>query len=271
MKWTQSSSDFEITLELHSDAFIATPRPSQRRWMVRRAVEELVRDLEHIHAVAPSLVPGAVQRPWEGTLEHGDTAFHDGKLQIQGQTVMEDWQPVLMNALAEAVARPDGRVLEIGFGLGLSATRIQEIGVRSHTVVECNPGVAQRFDAWRQGYPDRDIRLLLGRWQDVVTEHETYDGILFDTFPVTYEEYAKTVFGDVTYAEHFFDTAQRLLIPGGAFTYFTSERDSLSRAHQRLLLDRFSSVSLRIVRGLDPAPKSTIWWAKQMLVVTATR
>ncbi|MBC8386820.1 MAG: hypothetical protein H8E13_02070 [Actinobacteria bacterium] len=34
---------------------------------------------------------------------------------------------------------PHGDVLEIGFGLGLSATQFQKYKINSHTIIECHP------------------------------------------------------------------------------------------------------------------------------------
>ena len=85
----------------------------------------------------------------------------------------------IMRAMAGVVAQGHGDVLEIGFGRGVASTFIQEIGVRSHTIVECNDSVVKRFASWREAYTEQDIRFLHGRWQDVTDQMGSYDGVFF--------------------------------------------------------------------------------------------
>ena len=56
--------------------------------------------------------------------------------------------------------------------------------MRSHTIVECNDSVVERFHAWKAAYPERDIRLLHGKWQDLTDRMAQYDGIFFHTYPL---------------------------------------------------------------------------------------
>jgi guanidinoacetate N-methyltransferase len=76
----------------------------------------------------------------------------------------------------------------------------------------------------------------------------------------------------VTFAAHFFPKAERLLRPGGRFSYLTNEADSLSRGHQRLLFQHFSSFSLSRVTDL-PLPDDTrdAHWSAEMVIVKAIK
>jgi guanidinoacetate N-methyltransferase len=185
---------------------------------------------------------------------------------------MEDWQIPVMQAMAEIATHTHGDVLEVGFGRGVSATFIQQAGVRSHTVVECNDGVVERFHRWREQYAGYDIRLIHGRWQDTTAQLEAYDAVFFHTYPLDDEEYVENVVRSVTFAQHFFPTAAAHLRPGGVFTYLTNEADSLSRAHQRLLLQHFRSFAASVVAPLAlPEDSRDDLWADSMVLIEATR
>jgi guanidinoacetate N-methyltransferase len=254
--------DFEITLEITSDEFIRPPRPAQRNWLLNRAVNEFAADLSHLDELAGRFVPGAEGNALQ---ERSDVALSD-------EEIMEDWQVPLMRAMAQTVSETHGHVLEVGFGRGISADLVQQAGVKAHTIVECNQSVIQRFHDWRQRYPDRDIRLIPGKWQEVIDQLEVYDGIFFHTYPLNPDEYLEYVVRGVTFAEHFFPTAAAHLRPGGVFTYFTAEMDSFSRAHQRLVLGYFREFTLRIIDNLPlPQDVKDSWWIDSMVVIKAVK
>ncbi|MDX1450880.1 MAG: class I SAM-dependent methyltransferase, partial [Acidimicrobiia bacterium] len=186
--------DFSVELKVTNDDFIRPPRDAQRHWLINRAVEELVDQLEHLDDQARDFVSGSdVVRFQDRT-----------QAELGDQDLMEDWQIPVMRAMARLATASHGDVLEVGFGRGVSADFIQSAGVRSHTIVECNDAVVRRFDTWRDGHSDRDIRLLHGRWQDVTDQFGEYDAIFFHTYPLTEDEYVDQVVRSVTFAEHFF-------------------------------------------------------------------
>lgn len=184
---------------------------------------------------------------------------------------MQAWERPLMRAMADIVGRPDRDVIEVGFGMGISATFIQEHGVRSHTIIDSNDDVIAAAHRWREAYPDRDIRLVHGSWEEVAGRVGSADAILFDAYPQSEAEFAASVIESVTFAEGFFPTAAALLRPGGVLTYYTNEIDSFSRRHQRLLLKYFSNLTLSVVRDLAPPPDCNYWWTDSMVVVAAVR
>ena len=181
---------------------------------------------------------------------------------------MEDWQIPIMKAMAGIVTESHGDVLEIGFGRGIASTFVQEAGVRSHTVVECNDAVVERYRAWKQEYADRDIRLLHGRWQNMIDQMDCYDGILFHTYPLNEQEFIEQVVQSATLADHFFAPAAEHLRDGGVLTYLTNEHDSLGRSHQRRLFEHFRSFSLSLVRDLKiPEDTRDALWADSMVII----
>lgn len=252
----------EAEVRITRDDFIRTPREAQRSWLVNRALNEFVDDLRWLDATAGKLVPGR---------DHASIGDRT-QATLRDDEIMEDWQIPIMQAMAEVVTAGGGDILEVGFGRGVSATFIQDAGVATHTIVECNDDVIARFHDWRARYEGREIQLVRGRWQDTAAAWGKYDGIFFHTYPLNEEEYAAYVVQSVTFAEHFFPTAAEHLRPGGVFTYLTNEADSLSRAHQRLLLRHFRTFTQTLVTGLPLPPDSRDdLWADSMIVVGAVR
>lgn len=263
--------EFEVFLRLKKDEFIRPPSDSQRNWTLQRSVDEFVEDLRSLDRLASGFVAGSPRAAIDGDFGQAQAHYDGRQLVIEGQQVMQDWERPLMQAMAQIVTESHGDVLELGFGIGISATYIQEAGVRSHTIVECNAEVVEEFERWRARYPDRDIRLVQGRWQDVVDRLGTFDGIFFDTYPTSETEFTETVLNSITFAEHFIPRASRLCRPGGVFTYYTNEIDSFSRRHQRLVLRHFGSITLSVVAPLYPPPDCNYWWAHSMVAVKATK
>ena len=177
----------------------------------------------------------------------------------------------LMTAMADIVTASAGDLLEVGFGRGVSATRMQQRTVRSHTIIECNPFIARRFERWREDYPGRDIRLVSGKWQDVIGTLGEFDAVFFHAYVLNDDEAVEYLSESVTFAEHFFPHAAAHLRPGGVFTYLSNEVDSLSRAHQRRLLRHFRSYRVNVVPLQLPDDVQDAWWADSMAVVEATK
>lgn len=263
------SPEFDLVLDLKSGEFIPTPLLAQRNWVISRALDECADDLRALNQLTRRFVAGSGRSEIAGDLTFAEPVNGEGDLLMEGQQVMQEWQRPLMRELAQSVTEGRGDVLEIGFGVGISANFIQERGVRSHIIIESNRKVVEAARRWREGFPHKRIRIIHAKWQDVVDDLESFDGILFDTFPMTEEEFRRHVLGDVTFAEHFFPYAAQHLNRGGVFTYYSNEIDSLSRRHQRILLNSFSSFRVGVVRDLQPAADSQNWWADSMAVVRA--
>lgn len=254
------------------ESFIAAPRPQQRHWVTNRAIDELIEQLHHLDVVAPRYVGGATRPEIEpGEWSRSAATYAGGELLIEDQQVMQDWEIPMMRRLAGIVTQGHGDVLEIGFGMGLSAGFIQECGAASHTVVEFNEDVAAVARRWAARRSPADIDVVQGSWQDQVGSLGLFDGILWDAFPTSESEFDQFVLRDSTVAESFFPTASAHLRAGGRFTYYTNEEDSLSRRHQRGLLRYFSRFSLEVVSGLRPPPDCEYWWSDRMCVVEAVK
>ena len=198
---------FDVTLQIKRDEFLRAPREAQRNWLLNQAMSEFVDDLNHLDTLAAEFVPGV-----------DAVSIRDRtQLDLADEEIMESWQLPLMQTMAGLVTASHGDVLEIGFGIGVSANEIQAHGVRSHTIIECNDYVVDRFHKWREDYPESDIKLVHGRWQDTLDDLGDYDGIFFHTYPLNETERMEHISHGSPFAAHFVPSAAAHLRTGGVF------------------------------------------------------
>jgi precorrin-6B methylase 2 len=121
----------------------------------------------------------------ECTMEFGKDEFgkeillKDGKFQV-----MMEWEKPYMEACIDAL-KPSGDVLEVGFGCGYSATRIQSYKPKSHTIIEYHPVVAKKAREWAKQFPN--VRIVEDTWQDALDKLGEFDAIFFDDYPLESE------------------------------------------------------------------------------------
>ena len=78
--------------------------------------------------------------------------------------VMMDWEDSLMSASAAYVCEGGGDILEIGFGMGISAGYIQSHSISSHTIVENHPQIITKAQAWASD--KSNVNIVTGSWYD---------------------------------------------------------------------------------------------------------
>lgn len=136
--------------------------------------------------------------------------YEDGKLMDEdGEAVMMGWEAPLMEQHADIICASGGDVLNVGFGMGIIDEEIQRRNPRSHTIIEAHPDVYARM--LELGWDKKPgVRVLFGRWQDVIKDLKNeFDGIFWDTYAEYYED-----------QRDFHDALPRLLRPGGVYSFF---------------------------------------------------
>ena len=100
---------------------------------------------------------------------------------VDGYEVMNSWEHPLMKRHADLACQFGGDILEIGFGMGISANYIQSNSIKSHTIVEIHPQIIEELNKWSIDKPN--VRIIEGDWVDKLDEicSMKYDGIFFDT------------------------------------------------------------------------------------------
>ena len=92
--------------------------------------------------------------------------------------VMMDWEHPIMSASAAYVTQGGGDILEIGFGMGISAGYIQSHSISSHTIIENHPQIVEKLNTWANG--KSNVNIISQSWSDVTGSLSTYDGIFYD-------------------------------------------------------------------------------------------
>jgi guanidinoacetate N-methyltransferase len=183
---------------------------------------------------------GGNKNQWQSiAADYHELEGHGEVLVIDGHPVMEEWEKPYMRELARVAARGGGKVLEVGFGLGLSASAIQEQRIQEHIIIEANHGVIQRGEEWAKRQPN-PVTFLEGLWQDVVDrlEDNSVDAILYDTYPLTKEE-------QHTHQFDFIKKAFRVLKPGGVLVYC-------------------NLTSIGVLLGEHDGDWESLWWETQV-------
>ncbi|KAF2324289.1 hypothetical protein GH714_011716 [Hevea brasiliensis] len=112
-------------------------------------------------------------------LEDRVTFSEDKLMDSDSKAVMMAWEKPLMEAHAKAVCSG-----------------------------EAHPEVYERMLGAGWGKKD-NVKIIFGRWQDVLSQLETYDGIFFDTYGEYYED-----------LRGFHQRLPELLKPGGIYSFF---------------------------------------------------
>ena len=115
-------------------------------------------------------------------LKNNITYTDDGRLlDYNGDSVMMDWEDNIMRDAAALICRDGGKILNIGFGLGLIDNYIQSYNPEEHWIIEAHPQVANKMkeEGWDK---KKNVTCIFDKWQNVLKDLPKFDGIYFDTW-----------------------------------------------------------------------------------------
>ena len=145
------------------------------------------------------------------------TYSSDGRLLDEyGNAVMMEWERPIMKKSAEVICRNGGRVLNVGFGMGIIDTYIQEQNVGEHWIIEPHIDVYTKMlqDGW---HLKPNVRIMFGDWQWYLKYMPKFDGIYFDTWEDNGGDFLVNV--------------PNILKDDGIFSYFNNPREDEKGLH----------------------------------------
>ena len=98
-----------------------------------------------------------------------------------GKFVMMEWERPIMKKAAEDICKNGGDILNVGFGMGIIDSYIEEHSINSHWIIEAHPEVQKKIldDGWGE---KKHVKLIFQPWQEVLDKLPKFDGIYFDTW-----------------------------------------------------------------------------------------
>jgi hypothetical protein len=114
-----------------------------------------------------------------------------------------EWEKPYMEESIKQL-NPFGKVLEIGFGLGYTATKLCSFtNVTEYNVIECTPIVWDKFEEFKSEQrvirPELKVNLIKGRWEDVLQTTGIYDCIYFDDYVLSSNQVINDRFREFLY------------------------------------------------------------------------
>tara|TARA_Y100000592_G_C5338028_1_gene252793 strand:+ start:57 stop:683 length:627 start_codon:yes stop_codon:yes gene_type:complete len=114
--------------------------------------------------------------------------FKEDSIMNGDAIVMHKWEDLMMKKHAEVVCQNGGDILEIGFGMGISADYIQTQDINSHTIIEQDKQIYEKLLEWSKDKPN--VKTIFGDWITNLPEQK-FDGVFRDTWG---ESLGKSVF-----------------------------------------------------------------------------
>ena len=128
----------------------------------------------------------------------GEVIISDDRIQLKDTDgmlndgiVMDKVAKEITEEFCKKVHTPNSCILDVGFGLGYSANKFYELGVKSLTIIEINEQIYRKAQEWAEDKPN--VTVYMGDWELVIPELRTagqkYDGIFMDTYGDDIQKY----------------------------------------------------------------------------------
>lgn len=196
--------------------------------------------LDRIERRQDKFFPGMKKQWTDEKPEIEITEDGESILRIFGLEVMSDFQKPYMKELAKNVTLHGGDILNIGFGLGIVDSYIEEKrstrDIGEHHIVELNEGVVEMAKKWREEQPHKDkIFIHQGNWEDVLPELSkqgfVFDGVVYDGYPLEIDDICR----DAIPFLHAIVTLKLIKENTGILTFYLDSVDGISEGFQSYL------------------------------------
>jgi protein arginine N-methyltransferase 2 len=145
------------------------------------------------------------------------TYSSDGRLLDEyGNAVMMDWETPIMKKSARIVSRNGGKVLNVGFGMGIIDSFIEQEDVEEHWIIELHKDVYRKMleDKW---HLKPKVKIMFGDWREYMSFLPKFDGVFFDTHADSFNEFHSQVY--------------RILNDNGIYSFFNNPMDDEDNLH----------------------------------------
>lgn len=191
--------------------------------------------------------------------------YKDGALVTKDRKdgVMMSWETDLMRlgcdslfkgAVVDGEADPEVNILNIGFGMGIIDTMINEQNPTKQYICEAHPDVLEKLrrDGW---YDKPNVVILEGRWQEQLNKllsqgNIFFNGIYYDTYSEHYEDMLDL-----------FDIVVGILKPHGVFSFFNglgADRQVVYEVYKQLVEMDLANYGLDCKFREIEVPESTL-------------
>lgn len=193
MTWESSKYFLEQELlNLHS-----SPTEKNHFWQNIYLTDNIETILENIDSRKEKFFPYMKDSWHQQVPTYVTTPEGEQILKICDLEVMSDFEDPYMKELAKIATTHGGKILNIGFGLGIVDSYIEERRatrkITEHHIIELNEKVFQQAEIWReqQSYKE-SIFLHQGDWEDVLPQLQKqglfFNGVVYDGYPLEVDE-----------------------------------------------------------------------------------